>query len=134
VPVRLRLPAGDQANLEQLLTLRVRAGDGRLVPLSELVTVERAPWEATLLRKDLRPVVYVTGDEAGDLDSPLYGLFDVVGQLRDTPPAGPPVEQRFLSPPDDAAGLAIKWDGEWQITYETFRDMGLAYSVGLLLI
>ncbi len=134
VPVRLRLPAGDQASLEQLLTLRVRAGDDRLVPLSELVDVVREPWEATIHRKDLLPVVYVTGDEAGELDSPLYGMFDLVGQVGDEPLAGAQVSQRFLSAPADTAGYAIKWDGEWQITYETFRDMGLAYSVGLLLI
>ena len=90
VPVRLRLPAGDQASLEQLLTLRVRAGDGRLVPLSELVTVQRLPWEPVIHHKDLMPVVYVTGDEAGDLDSPLYGMFDLVGQVSDEPLAGTP--------------------------------------------
>ncbi|ODS64608.1 MAG: multidrug transporter AcrB [Arenimonas sp. SCN 70-307] len=134
VPVRLRLPAGDQASLEQLLTLRVRAGDGRLVPLSELVSVQRLPWEPVIHRKDLLPVVYVTGDEAGELDSPLYGMFDLVGQLRDAPMAGVELEQRFLSAPTDTFGFSVKWDGEWQITYETFRDMGLAYSVGLLLI
>jgi len=134
VPVRLRLPAGDQASLDQLLTLRVRAGDGRLVPLSEVVTVQRLPWEPVIYHKDLLPVIYVTGDEAGDLDSPLYGMFDLVGQVDDKPLAGTKLEQRFLSAPETAAGFSIKWDGEWQITYETFRDMGLAYSVGLLLI
>ena len=134
VPVRLRLPAGDQASLEQLLTLRVRGGDGRLVPVSEVVTVERLPWEPVIYHKDLLPVVYVTGDEAGELDSPLYGMFDLVGQVGDKPLAGTPLEQRFLSAPETASGFSIKWDGEWQITYETFRDMGLAYSVGLLLI
>ncbi|GAB2662081.1 efflux RND transporter permease subunit [Arenimonas aestuarii] len=134
VPVRLRLPAGDQASLEQLLTLRVRAGDGRLVPLSELVTVQRLPWEPVIHRKDLLPVVYVTGDEASAIDSPLYGMFDLVGQVGDKPLADTTVEQRFLSAPTDSLGFSIKWDGEWQITYETFRDMGLAYSVGLLLI
>jgi multidrug efflux pump subunit AcrB len=134
VPVRLRLPAGDQASLDQLLTLRVRAGDGRLVPISEVVTVQRLPWEPVIYHKDLLPVVYVTGDEAGELDSPLYGMFDLVGQVADKPLAGTSLEQRFLSAPETASGFSIKWDGEWQITYETFRDMGLAYSVGLLLI
>jgi multidrug efflux pump subunit AcrB len=134
VPVRLRLPAGDQASLEQLLALRVRAGDGRLVPLSELVEVHRVGWEQAIHHKDLLPVVYVTGDEAGDFDSPLYGMFDLVGQVHEAPLAGIPVEQRFLSAPGQVSRFAIKWDGEWQITWETFRDMGLAYSVGLVLI
>ncbi|HLS83608.1 MAG TPA: efflux RND transporter permease subunit [Arenimonas sp.] len=134
VPVRLRLPAGDQASLEQLLALRVRASDGRLVPLSELAEVRRVDWEPVIHHKDLLPVVYVTGDEAGELDSPLYGMFDLVGQIRAAPLGGIPVEQRFLSAPPQVSHFAVKWDGEWQITYETFRDMGLAYSVGLVLI
>lgn len=129
VPVRLRLPAGDQGSLDQLLALRVRATDGRLVPLSEVVRVERDSWESAIYHKDLLPVVYVTADEAGDLDSPLYGMFDVVGQLSDSS-----LQQSFFAQPASSDAYTIKWDGEWQITFETFRDMGLAYGVGMLLI
>jgi len=133
MPVHLRLPAADQADAGQLLTLNVRADSGALVPLAELVTVRRAPWEASRMQKDLLPVVYVLADEAGALDSPLYGMFDVVGQLRDAalPVA---VSQHFFRAPDDALGFAVKWDGEWQVTWQTFRDMGVAYIAGLLLI
>ncbi|WP_240623890.1 efflux RND transporter permease subunit [Ahniella affigens] len=134
VPIRLRLPAGEQANLSQLLAIRLRANDGRLVPMSEMVRVEQRTWEQTLYHKDLAPVVYVTGDEAGSLDSPLYGMFEVVSQLRESPLAGVSVDQYFFQQPADTSRFAIKWDGEWQITFETFRDMGLAYSAGLLLI
>ena len=112
----------------------MRAQDGRLVPLSELVRVETAQWEQTRYHKDLAPVVFVTADEAGALDSPLYGMFSVIGQLRDKAIAGSQLEQYFFSAPADLSRFAIKWDGEWQITFETFRDMGLAYSAGLLLI
>ena len=134
VPVRLRLPAGDQASMDALLALRVRAGDGGLVPLSELVRVQRAGWEGAILHKDLLPVVYVTGDEAGRSDSPLYGMFDLVGQVRTEALAGHRVEQHFIAQPLRSDVFAVKWDGEWQITYETFRDMGIAYAVGLVLI
>ena len=134
VPIRLRLPTGDAASQAQLLAVRVRAQDGRLVPLSELVRVETAQWEQTRYHKDLAPVVFVTADEAGALDSPLYGMFSVIGQLRDKAIAGSQLEQYFFSAPADLSRFAIKWDGEWQITFETFRDMGLAYSAGLLLI
>ena len=134
VPIRLRLPAGDQASIAQLLAVRVRAADGRLVPLSEMVRIERHPWEQTLYHKDLAPVVYVTGDAAGRLDSPLYGMFDLVSSLKAEPVAGTELDQRFVAQPADTSRFAVKWDGEWQITYETFRDMGLAYSAGLLLI
>jgi multidrug efflux pump subunit AcrB len=78
--------------------------------------------------------VYVMGDEAGALDSPLYGMFDVVGQVSDHDIDGRKLAQFFIRQPTDTAGYAIKWDGEWQITYETFRDMGIAYAAGLVLI
>lgn len=133
-PVRLRLPASDQAGIERLLALRVRGGSGQLVPLSELVTVRKAPWDGAVHHKDLLPVVYVTGDEAGKLDSPLYGMFDLVGQLRATAVGGQKLAQTFIAQPQDTSDFAIKWDGEWQITYETFRDMGIAYAAGMLLI
>ena len=134
VPVRLRLPAGDQASLDQVLALRVRAQGGALVPLSEVVRVERAPWEGAIYHKDLLPYATVTADDAGSTDSPLYGMFSLVGQLRQDTVEGQRLQQHFIAQPADTVHPSVKWDGEWQITYETFRDMGLAYSVGLLLI
>ncbi len=134
LPVRLRLPAGDQASLDQLLALRVRAGDGRLVPLSEVVRVERDVWEPAIHHKDMLPVVHVSADEAGRLDSPLYGMFDLVGQLGREAVGGHALAQSFFAQPASVDRYAIKWDGEWQITFETFRDMGLAYAVGMVLI
>ncbi|MEO6264784.1 MAG: efflux RND transporter permease subunit [Luteimonas sp.] len=133
-PVRLRLPAAEQADIERLLSLRVRGGEGQLVPLSELVTVERSAWDGAIHHKDLLPVVYVTGDEASDIDSPLYGMFDLVGQLNDATVGGQKISQTFIAQPQDTSDFAIKWDGEWQITYETFRDMGIAYAAGMVLI
>lgn len=134
VPVRIRLPAGDQASLEQLLALRVRGHSGQLVPLSEVVQVQRVNWEATIHHKDLLPVVYVMADEAGRLDSPLYGMFDLVKQIDARDVAGWPLRQFFFAAPTTVESYSVKWDGEWQITFETFRDMGMAYAVGLLLI
>ncbi len=134
VPVRLRLPAGDQASLDQVLALRVRAQGGALVPLSEVVRVERAPWEGAIYHKDLLPYATVTADDAGSTDSPLYGMFSLVGHLRRDTVEGQRLQQHFIAQPADTVHPSVKWDGEWQITYETFRDMGLAYSVGLLLI
>ena len=133
-PVRLRLPAQDQAALASLLALKVRGGQGQLVPLSELVRVEKATWDGAIHHKDGLPVVYVTADEAGKLDSPLYGMFGIVGQLGDHKVAGQTLAQTFITQPADTSGYAVKWDGEWQITYETFRDMGIAYAAGMVLI
>jgi multidrug efflux pump subunit AcrB len=134
IPVRAGLSIADKSDLGAALALKVRAADGAAVPLSELVSVNEARHDGTIYHKDLLPVVYVTGDMSGRLDSPLYGMFSMVGTIADTPPGGAPIEQRFVSQPDDPNHVAIKWDGEWQITYETFRDMGAAYAVGLILI
>ncbi|HYL00676.1 MAG TPA: efflux RND transporter permease subunit [Steroidobacteraceae bacterium] len=134
IPVRLELPVADRETIGDVLELEVRAAGGARVPLSELVSVQPTAWDSTIYHKDLLPVAYVTGDMAGRLDSPLYGMFSLVGLVRRQPPGGERLAQRFVSQPDDPNTAAIKWDGEWQVTYETFRDMGLAYSVGLVLI
>ena len=134
VPLRVRLSTEVQADLDRLLASTVRAQSGALVPLSELVQAKRADWDAAILHKDGLPVAYVMADEAGALDSPLYGMFDIVGQVADTTIDGQKLEQFFFRQPEARDAYSIKWDGEWQITFETFRDMGLAYAVGLLLI
>ncbi|HEY0860289.1 MAG TPA: efflux RND transporter permease subunit [Pseudoxanthomonas sp.] len=133
-PIRLRLPVADQASLDGLLALRVRGGSGQLVPLSELVQVRSTWWDGAIHHKDLLPVVYVMGDESGTVDSPLYGMFDLVGQVADNAIDGQQVGQSYIRQPPDTTGFGIKWDGEWQITYETFRDMGIAYAAGMVLI
>jgi multidrug efflux pump subunit AcrB len=132
--IRVRLPASAQADMARILQLGVKSGTGRIIALSELVDVRETAWDGAIHHKDLLPVVYVVGDMGGQLDSPLYGMFDVVGQLADLPPAVGRLEQHFISQPVSDAAYSLKWDGEWQITYETFRDMGLAYAAGLLLI
>jgi len=134
IPVRLELPAADKADLDSLLMLRVQGRDGNLVPLAEIVEVSEREWEQTIYHKDLLPVVYVTGDMAGDLDSPLYGMFAMVGEIAAWGDRGDGIDQHFIGQPANPYDYGIKWDGEWQITYETFRDMGLAYGVGLILI
>lgn len=134
IPVRLQLPIADKADIHAVLSLEARTSSGGTVPLCELVVVEHTSWDGAIWHKDLLPVTYVTGDMAGRLDSPLYGMFSMVSRISEHPPGATPVTQHFIAQPDDPNELAIKWDGEWQITYETFRDMGLAYSVGLVLI
>ncbi len=136
IPVRVTLAPERQGSLDALLKLDVRAQDGTLVPLSELVQVEETIREKTIYHKDLLPVVFVEGDMAGKLDSPLYGMFDIRGEVAGMPlPEGGTLVDYFIrQPPDPYASFALKWDGEWQVTYETFRDMGIAYAVGLILI
>nr|MDP2190876.1 efflux RND transporter permease subunit [Rhodoferax sp.] len=136
VPVRLQLPRESQIGLDALLAIPLRAANGQMVPLSELVEVERGVIDKPLFTKDLQGVSYVFGDMAGKLDSPLYGLFSIRGKLAGAALAGTGElgEYWIRQPSDPYRQYAIKWDGEWQITYETFRDMGAAYGVGLILI
>ncbi len=136
VPVRISLPPSRLNSLDELLKLRVRAGDGTLVPLSEVVESSPTVRDKTIYHKDLLPVVYVVGDMAGKLDSPLYGMFGIRSAINGMPLRdGGTLGEHFITQPEDPyAGYSLKWDGEWQITYETFRDMGLAYAVGLVLI
>src|SRR5690625_1343977 len=133
-PIRLRLPTADRAELDSVLDLQLRGGQGQLIPLAELVRVEHRAWDDAIHHKDLLPVVQVMADEGGAVDSPLYGMLDLMRVLSREGVGGQPVEQFFIRQPTDVAGLGLKWDGEWQITYETFRDMGLAYAVGMVLI
>ena len=134
IAVRLELESADKYGLQQALALPVRAVTGALVPLSEVVGVSRSPWDGSIYHKDLLPVVFVTGDMAGRLDSPLYGMFSLVSRINKSPPGAQALVQRLVSPPDGPSEFSVKWDGEWTITYETFRDMGLAYAVGLVFI
>ena len=134
IPVRLELPVADKADVDSLMALEVTGRGGALVPLAAIVGVREARWEPTIYHKDLLPVAFVTGDMAGELDSPLYGMFELAARIGETLPAGRELAQRYVGQPDALYGYAVKWDGEWQVTYDTFRDMGLAYSVGLILI
>jgi len=136
IPVRVALPSDRKGNLDDLLKLEVRSRSGEMIPLSDLVAVEHVPREKTIYHKDLLPVVYVVGDMTGKIDSPLYGMFDIRSKILGMKlPQGGILKEYFIHQPvDPYAGYAVKWDGEWQVTYETFRDMGIAYGVGLVLI
>jgi multidrug efflux pump subunit AcrB len=132
----IQLPADSHGDLDALLQLGVRGAAGQVVPIRELVTVSDTLREQPIHHKDGLPVHYVVGDMAGALDSPLYGMFSMRSALAAIgTPGGGTLAEYFISQPAEAwRDYAIKWDGEWQITYDTFRDMGAAYAVGLVLI
>ena len=136
VPVRLQLPLQSQMGLKDVLAMPMRAANGQMVPLSELVEVKTGVIQKPLFTKDLLPVSYVMGDMAGSQDSPLYGLFGIRSHIKEAalPGQGELGEYWIQQPSDTYREYAVKWDGESQITYETFRDMGTAYGVGLILI
>lgn len=134
--ITLQLPPERMGDLNALLQLDVRSAAGKLVPVGELVTRSDSVREQPVYHKDLLPVNYVVGDMAGKIDSPLYGMFQMRADLASVKtPGGGPLVEYFVRPPAEAyRDYALKWDGEWQVTYETFRDMGAAYAVGLVLI
>ncbi len=136
VSANLHLPVADQGNLDTLLALGVKNAQGRIVPIRELVTISDTLREQPLYHKNGLAVNYVVGDMAGAVDSPLYGMFGMRGEIgKILTPDGGKLEEFFISAPlDPYRGFSLKWDGEWKITYETFRDMGAAYAVGLVLI
>jgi multidrug efflux pump subunit AcrB len=136
VPVQLALPPERQSRLDTVLAMQARSSNGSLVALSELVHADPTTRERTIYHKDLLPVTYVVGDVAGGADSPLYGMFAARGKLAGASlQQGGSLGEYWISQPSDPyRQFAFKWDGEWQVTYETFRDMGAAYAVGLVLI
>lgn len=131
LPIRLRLNEADRADINQLLAVRLTAASGESVALADMVRVNEGVIEQPRQHKDLLPMSFVSADMAGDIDSPLYAMFAIRSKLA---AQAEPIEQHYISQPWLTNRPSIKWDGEWQITYETFRDMGIAYAVGMLLI
>jgi multidrug efflux pump subunit AcrB len=140
VDVMVDLPRRDRAGTEDLLALRIPDGERRaLVPLSELVRVARDVEDTSIYHKDLLPVVYVTGDVAGGVESVAYAILDMTPELQALEGrsyGGLPGAVRIAnaSPPPNDALPTINWDGEWQITLEVFRDLGAAFAVVMVLI
>jgi multidrug efflux pump subunit AcrB len=133
VPIRLELEEGEKADPDVIAHLRVRNAAGELVPLSEVARFTMTTREQAIYHKDLLPMVMVTGDLSGALDSPLYGMAAIASALPN-PDEENGITQYLVRQPPELWLPSLKWDGEWQVTYETFRDMGLAYAVGLVLI
>jgi multidrug efflux pump subunit AcrB len=134
VPVIVQLPSGRRRELRDLLQLTVPGARG-MVPLSELVAVKEGVESADIFHKNLMPVSYVFGDLAGAIESPVYAL-SALGKKIDAIPGthGRAVARLGLSHPASTEDLAMKWDGEWHITLEVFRDLGLAFAAVLVLI
>jgi multidrug efflux pump subunit AcrB len=135
VPVRVRLSAVDRASLDRRLSVRVDGMDGAAIALSDLARNEARPEPEPIVHKDLKPVVYVFGDLAGERESPVYALAALNEKIDALAlPDGSAVERHAIEAPLTSDRPALKWDGEWQITYEVFRDLGIAFAVVLVLI
>ena len=134
VPVIVQLAPGKRQRLDQLLQMTVPGLRGP-VPLSELVTVQESVEPVSIFHKNLMPVSYVFGDLAGAIESPVYALAALNRKLDQVKGSdGKPAARLGLAHPDDTEKLIMKWDGEWHITLEVFRDLGLAFAAVLVLI
>jgi multidrug efflux pump subunit AcrB len=135
VSIVLRFPLSDRAGIERLETIKVASPDGRLVPLSGLIISGQTPQDRSIYHKNLMPVVYVIGEVAGTKESPVYAILDMRSKINAIPlPEGYQISQHTAHVPESAQRFAMKWDGEWHITYEVFRDLGIAFGVVLVLI
>ena len=135
VDIVLRAPFAQRSSLERLQEVQVTAADGSLVPLASLVRSKKTEAEQSIYHKNLMPVVYVTGDVAGAKESPVYAILEMQKKIAALKlPEGYEIEQHTAGLPESTEHFAMKWDGEWHITYEVFRDLGLAFAVVLLLI
>jgi multidrug efflux pump subunit AcrB len=135
VPIVLRLDRSQRAHVNELLQLTVHTADGRMVPLSELTTVVDGKRERFRYHKNLQPVTYVYGEVAGVLEAPVYAILGMKERLEDiVTPEGDKLGIIATHLPKDTTRYMMKWDGEWHITFEVFRDMGIAFAAVMVLI
>ncbi|MCS3628184.1 multidrug efflux pump subunit AcrB [Salinibacter ruber] len=135
VGVQLRLGEERRASLADLQNVPVQSPAGPTVPMADLVEVEKTTRDKHISRKNQRRVIYVTGNVAGAIESPVYAMLDMQERLDaiEAPP-GYSFDQLYTGPPEARSNYALKWDGEWRVTYKVFRDLGIAFAIVLLLI
>lgn len=135
VPLIMRLDLTQRSRFEELASLKLHGASGQLVPLGELVKPMQESRESYIYHKNLQPVTYVIGEVAGTEESPVYGILNMNERLKDVKtPDGTELAVMSTHMPESSRQYALKWDGEWHITYEVFRDMGAAFGVVVLLI
>ena len=135
VPILMRLPLSARAGIQRLKMLKLASADGGLIPLSTLINVIKIPVDQSIYHKNLMPVVYVTGDVAGVKESPVYAILEMKKKIDAIQlPEGYHITQHTAGIPSSDRKFEMKWDGEWHITYEVFRDLGIAFAVVLVLI
>jgi multidrug efflux pump subunit AcrB len=133
--IQLRLPRAARSSVDDLMTIRLVGNQGNPIALGELVKVSNTIGDKSIYHKNLMPVVYVTGDVAGQEESPVYAIMKMDSQIKNLHiPERYSIEQYTAHQPPTTQRLALKWDGEWHITYEFFRDLGLAFAAVLVLI
>ncbi len=135
VPIFLQLPRPERSSIDDLKGVYLSSSGGVMVPFSEVVGVKEATRDRNIYHKNLKPVVYVTGDVAGKEESPVYAIMKLKKAIKEIAlPEGYEIQQYSTQQPFLTDRLALKWNGEWQITLEVFRDLGLAFAAVLVII
>ncbi len=135
IPIVLRLDPADRSGLADLNSLTVVGRQGNAVPIGDIASWKEDVVPQSIYRKNQKRVVYVVADMAGDLESPVYAMSDISSRLSElTLPSGYTLTEAYSRQPDTEDNFVLKWDGEWQITYEVFRDLGIAFLLVLILI
>ena len=135
VNVVMKLSDADKTNLQDITSLKVKGQQGNMVPVADLVKVEIDSLAKTIYRKDQKRVAYVLADMAGGLESPAYAILGMENKLKNIKlPTGYKLNELYMKQPDDESDFTVKWDGEWQITLEVFRDLGAAFAVVIIII
>ena len=135
VPLMVRLDRANRSGMERIEGVRLAGRAGRLVALGEVAHAELVTEDKSIYHKNLMPVTYVTGDVAGVMESPVYAILKLGPEMdKFRAPGGYAIEQHMAALPTDATRYSMKWDGEWHITYEVFRDLGIAFAAVLILI
>lgn len=135
VDILIELPRAARSNIQNITRLQLASASGNLVPLSEIGTLHEVRGEYNIYHKNLMPVVYVTGDVAGNEESPVYAILKLKESINKSM-EGQNIrfEQYSAHQPFTTVDFSMKWDGEWHITYEVFRDLGIAFAIVLILI
>ncbi len=135
VPMEMSLNSKDKTNLQDILNLKIKGKQGNMVPVSDLVKVVKDTLKKTIFRKDQKRVVYVTADMAGGLESPVYAILGMSDKLQKIKlPKGYKLNELYTKQPSDESDFTVKWDGEWQMTLDVFRDLGTAFLVVIIII
>ncbi|MFO8001229.1 MAG: efflux RND transporter permease subunit, partial [Marinilabilia sp.] len=133
--ISLRLDEVQRSSIDDLEGIKLMSESGQMVPIGDIVSIREEVKDKSIYRKNQKRVVYVMADVAGELESPVYAMMDISDRLHEVNiPEGYSFEEHYQAQPKKENNYSLKWDGEWQITYEVFRDLGTAFAVVLIII
>ena len=134
IPVIFDFSTAEKSTIDQVMNVKLSSAQGVMVPISDLVTINQKSTEKSIYRKNQKRVVYILADMAGNLESPVYAILGMTDKLKSIDlPKGYEINELYASQPDFEDDFTVKWDGEWQITLEVFRDLGIAF-LGVIVI